>query len=102
MGVGCRGPRHEARLPAGPRDTVEVMPGHADITIRNSHGDVVGRVARADDGSLRVEVHDERSRWLVELAAARAGAPAHPRPRASCSAPSAAPRGGPPGLTLNP
>jgi len=81
---------------------VEGMPPGADITIRNSRGDTVGRIARAGDGSLRVEVHDERSRWLVELAAARAGAPARPRPRASCSAPSGAPRGGPPGLTLNP
>ena len=78
------------------------MPGHADITIRNSHGEVVGRIARPSDGSLRVEVHDERSRWLVEIAAARAGAPARPRPRPSCSGSSAAPGGGPPGLTLNP
>ena len=78
------------------------MPGDADITIRNSRGAAVGRIARAADGSLRVEVHDERSRWLVELAAARAGAPARPRPRASCSAPSGARPGGPRGLTLNP
>gem|GEM_PF-1719131 len=74
----------------------------ADITIRNSHGEAVGCVARADDGSLRVEVHDERSRWLVELAAARAGAPARPRSRASCSASSGARPCGPRGLTLNP
>jgi hypothetical protein len=58
-----------------------------DITIRNDHGAVVGRISRGTDGQLVVEVHDEQSRWLVELAAARAGAPPRPRPRPSCGLP---------------
>ena len=55
-----------------------------DITIRNAHGAVAGRISRAADGALIVTVVDEESRWLVELAAERAGAPARPRSRPSC------------------
>ncbi len=55
-----------------------------DITIRNSHGAVAGRISRAADGAMLVTVVDEESRWLVELAAERAGAPARPRSRPSC------------------
>ena len=51
-----------------------------DIIIRNDHGAVAGRISRGPDGHLVVEVHDEESRWLVELAAARAGAPHGPGP----------------------
>jgi len=54
------------------------------ITIRNSRGAVAGRISWAPDGSPVAEVVDEESRWLVELAVERAGAPARPRPRPSC------------------
>jgi len=67
------------------------MSGLAEITIRNSDGTVVGRVARAADGTVTAEVLDERSRWLVELAAGRYGAPGRPRVRPSCAPPSDAP-----------
>ena len=60
------------------------MASDPEITIRNSHGEVAGRISWAPDGSQVVEVVDEESRWLVELAAQRAGAPARPRPRPSC------------------
>jgi len=66
------------------------VPGVSDapeIIIRNAHGAVAGRISRAADGSVSAEVLDEESRWLVELAAERAGAPARPRPRPSCSPP---------------
>jgi len=69
-----------------------VDPG-PDIIIRNDHGAVVGRISRGPGGHLVVEVHDEESRWLVELAAARAGAPARPRPRPSCGLPDDGPTG---------
>ncbi len=55
-----------------------------DITIRNARGEVAGRISRAADGSVLATVVDEGSRWLVELAAERAGAPPRPRPRPSC------------------
>jgi len=61
------------------------------MIIRNSDGIAVGRVSRVDDGLVVVEVMDEESRWLVELAAERYGAPARPRPRPSCSAPADGP-----------
>lgn len=60
------------------------MPDAPDITIRNAHGVVAGRISRAADGAVIVTVVDEESRWLVELAAERAGAPAPPRSRPSC------------------
>lgn len=60
------------------------MPSDPVITIRNSRGEVAGRISWAPDGSQVVHVADEESRWLVELAAERAGAPARPRPRPSC------------------
>ena len=55
-----------------------------DIIIRNARGEVAGRISRAPDGAVITTVVDEGSRWLVELAAERAGAPARPRPRPSC------------------
>lgn len=63
------------------------MPDAPEIIIRNARGDVAGRISRAPDGTVTAEVVDEESRWLVELAAERAGAPARPRPRPSCSPP---------------
>ena len=57
------------------------------ITIRNTDGKPVGRVACDPDGTVVAEVIDEEGRWLVELAAERHGAPRHPRPRPSCSPP---------------
>ena len=65
------------------------------MTIRNSDGTVVGRVSRGPDGSVVVDVVHEESRWLVELAAERYGAPARPRPRPSCAPPS---EGAPPAV----
>ena len=71
------------------------MSRDADMTIRNSDGTVVGRVSRGPDGSVVAEVMHEESRWLVELAAERYGAPARPRPRPSCALPS---EGSPPAV----
>ena len=58
---------------------------HVHIRIRNADGTAAGRVSRAPDGTIVAEVLDEEARWLVELAAARYGAPVHPRLRPSCS-----------------
>ncbi|MFM9018606.1 MAG: hypothetical protein ACKORG_04085 [Actinomycetota bacterium] len=66
---------------------VSGVPDAPEIIIRNAHGAVAGRISRAEDGSVTAVVIDEESRWLVELAAERAGAPARPRPRPSCSPP---------------
>jgi len=73
------------------------VPDDPDIVIRNPRGAVAGRISRAADGSLAVVVIDEESRWLVELAAERAGAPARPRPRPSCIPGSDTGRGQTPG-----
>ncbi|MCX6409200.1 MAG: hypothetical protein NT143_01960 [Actinobacteria bacterium] len=63
------------------------MAHRVQITIRNTDGKPVGRVACDPDGTVVAEVMDEDARWLVELAAERHGAPGHPRPRPSCSSP---------------
>ncbi|MEI7520653.1 MAG: hypothetical protein WCK40_04830 [Thermoleophilia bacterium] len=63
------------------------MPDRVQITIRNTDGKPVGRVACDPDGTVVTAVMDEEAHWLVELVAERHGAPRHPRPRPSCSPP---------------